>query len=100
MIMKRLLLLLAITLCWCANDAFGQTRKEKHEETDGYVWYEIKRGEYPNIQYGVEDNNGKTIVPIGSYDIRYQGYGDIKHFLLSAKNADGDLESITKEGNT
>lgn len=89
--MKRLLLFLAITLCWCGNDAFGQTR-EKQVEGDGFVWFKITNGG----KYGAEDTNGRTIIPTQYGFICYHNFTDGWFSVKDSNSHEGTYEKNGK----
>lgn len=88
MIMKQKLLMMMLALGMCSIGVNAQKREHKVEK-DGFEWYEIADKDW---HYGAENVNGGMIIPYGNYYIRYNSYNNLKHFLLSTKNTEGETE--------
>lgn len=73
----KIIVLLLLLICNC-HHIFGQITRERNVGYDGFVWYEVKKGEL----YGAEDSNGKTIIPSIYKRVSYRGdrtYGRYSH---------------------
>ncbi len=75
--MKQTFLLIVLALGMCSA-SLAQVEKKYRIEEDGFEWYRIEEGSYPNKKYGAEDKNGKVLVPC-QYSFVY--YHSAEHYV-------------------